>query len=85
MSPLVQYHNSPDPAIGAVAVTPSDSVDLELVSRGLWVGTGGNLALEMQDGSSVTITNVADGTLLPFRVLRVNATGTTASGIIALY
>ena len=72
------------PARQGVAVTPSDTTNLGS-TRALWVGTGGDLSVRFtNDSSAVTIANVADGTLLPFRVARVMA-ATTADDIVALY
>lgn len=67
------------------AVTPSDTVDLPAGVRGLYVGTGGNAVLVGTDGVAVTFSNIASGTVLPVQVNRVNATNTTASGIVALF
>lgn len=73
------------PASRAVAVTPNDSADLGEVSRGIWVGNSGDLAVVMNGNASpVTIPGVPNGTLLPLRVARVMATGTTATGIVSL-
>lgn len=75
------------PAIGADAVTPNDGTDLPGgTTRGLYVGTGGNLIVYMGDSAvSVTFTGVPNGAILPLCVARVLATGTTASNIVALY
>lgn len=70
-------------AHGATAVTPSDATIFE-VCRGLYVGTGGNLAVRMADGETITFTNVLAG-IFPIQVDQVRSTGTTATGIIALY
>lgn len=72
------------PAVGAAAVTPNDSTGID-VTRSLYVGTAGNVAVEMKDGTEVTFTNVQDGSLLPLRVSKVKSTNTTATNIIALY
>jgi hypothetical protein len=72
------------PARSGEAVTPSDSADLTNVSRALWVGTGGDLTVTMQDGSTVALLNVPDGSLLPICVSRVKLTGTSATDIVAL-
>lgn len=74
------------PANKQIAVTPSDSTNLPGVTRGLYVGTGGTLVVVPVDGdATVTYTNVANGTILPIQITRVNSTSTTASGIIALF
>lgn len=73
------------PAVKDEAVVPSDTVDLAKVSRGLYVGTGGHVALLLAGSAGVkTYKNVAAGTFLPFRVRRVYATNTTAADMIAL-
>lgn len=74
-----------EPASNFVAVTPSDSVDFTFASRGLWVGTGGNVAVVGLNGQVVTFTAVPSGTMLPVRAKRVNSTNTTASNIVSLY
>ena len=75
------------PAWDAAAVTPNDSADLPRVAtRALWIGGGdGTLSVVMSGGTTVAFAGVADGTLLPIRVDRVRATGTGATGIVALY
>lgn len=68
-----------------VGVTPSDSADLpDGLSDGLYVGGAGTVVVEEQDGTSASFSAVA-GAVLPIRVRRVRATGTTASAIVALY
>ena len=67
----------------AVAVTPADQ-DLAQVTRALYVGVGGDLAVRMQDGGSATFVGIPSGTLLPLRVIRV-LPASTASGIVGLW
>ena len=79
------YHtaNATVAAHSALAVTPSDST-LIPTTRALYVGVGGNIAVQMSDDENiVTFTNVPVG-ILPIQVIKVMATNTTASGIIAL-
>lgn len=72
-------------AVAGAAVTASDSTDLG-VTRAIWVGTGGNLAVMfVNQTSAVTLANVASGTLLQLEVTKVMSTNTTASNIVALY
>lgn len=70
-------------------VTPSDSVDIRLTSRRLtdavYVGVAGDVAAVQQNGVAVVFTAVPAGAILPVQARRVNATGTTASGLVALY
>jgi len=68
----------------AAAITPADQ-PLAHVTRAVYVGTGGDLAVKMAGGAVVTLANVASGSLLPIRVERVLASGTTASQILGLW
>lgn len=76
------------PIISGVAVTPNDSTVLA-TTRGVYVGGAGNVAITWVGNSSVGQTNttfvVAAGTTLPIRVVKILATGTTATNIVALY
>lgn len=70
---------------GAAAVTPSDVADLPLKPcQALLVTVTGNLSVVMEAGGQMDLTSVAANTLLPLRVSRVRATGTTAT-VVALY
>lgn len=51
----------------------------------LYVGTSGNLTVTTSGNDIVTFINIQDGTFFPINVLKVFATGTTASNIIALW
>lgn len=69
----------------AAAVTPSDTTDLDNTTRAIYVGSQGNLKVRML-GSGNDVTFALDKhELLPIRVVRVLATGTTCSNIVALW
>ena len=70
-------------AHGAVAVTTSDATVIP-VTRGLYVGTTGNLNVRMADGMTTLFSNVPVG-VFPIQVDMVMSTSTTASNIVALY
>lgn len=70
---------------GAEVVTPSDVTNLTKLSRGLYLGTSGDVAVILQDGSEVTFTNLTSGVMHPIAVGRVKSTGTTATNILALF
>ena len=81
-----QSTENDDPASHALAITPNDGVDLTEVPRAIYIGTAGNLVVDMhKTGTNITFSNVQAGTLLPLRVSRVYATGTSAGAIVALY
>jgi hypothetical protein len=73
------------PARDAAAIVPSDATNLAVLPRAVWVGQGGNISVVMPGGQTVTLQGIAAGTLLPLRPARVNATGTTAGAMVALW
>ena len=75
------------PSNSAAAVTPSDAADLPGgAAKALWIGGAGNLSLIAEnDTVAVALNAVAAGQLIPLRVKRVRATGTTATNIVAFY
>lgn len=74
------------PAVDAVAVTPSDSVNFTTgPSRALYVGGAGTVVLVTAKGNIVTFVGVLAGSILPIQVLRVNSTSTTATSMVALF
>lgn len=64
-------------------VTPSDTA-VQPPHRGLWVGDGGHLVVEMRKGGTVTYRNIASGSSLGIRARIIFATGTTASNIVGM-
>ena len=72
------------PARDGFAVTPNEASDLPDVTRALYVGGPGHLVLMLQAGATVTLSNVPSGSLLPLRVRRILATGTSATAIVGL-
>lgn len=72
------------PAEAGEAITPSDTLDLNNVSRALYVGTSGDLRLILVDGGTITLSGVQAGTIYPVRVRRVLASGTTAGNLVGL-
>lgn len=74
------------PATDAIPVTPSDSADLAVMTKAIWLpvsATGGVVRVVTRVGATRDLP-LYPGDLLPIRVTRVLATGTTASGIWAL-
>jgi hypothetical protein len=77
----------------AAAVTPSDTLNIPslasatTVNNGcvLYVGGAGDLKVKTAGGDEVTFTGILAGTFLPVQVVRVFATGTTATTVLALW
>lgn len=70
---------------GAFSVTPSDVTDFPRKSTGLYVGVSGNVSVVMANGNEVTMVGLAAGVWHPLQIIRVNATNTTATNILAGY
>lgn len=73
-----------DPATRCAAVTPSDTTDLGQAVRGIFVGTPGDVAIQMVGDTTATVHKAMDG-YYPIRARRIFATGTTALDIVAWY
>lgn len=73
------------PARDAEAVIPNDAVDLASLPRAIYVGQGGTVSVRMAGGQTVQFLGVQAGSFLPIRAKGVNATGTTATGLLALW
>lgn len=69
----------------ALSVVPSDTVDLSKgVSRGLYIGGTGNIAVILSSGTQITLNSIPVG-FTNLSVSRVLSTGTSATNIVALY
>ena len=93
MNPFFTTTDDATALLGAVAVTPNDSVDVTpsagpaRPTRALIIGGAGTIKLTFADGSVATLT-VPTGVLgfvQYLAVTRVWATGTTATNLTALY
>lgn len=72
------------PLANLALVTPADGEDLAFVTRAIYVGTAGAVALVTLGGQSLTTPELAQG-WHPIRATRILATGTTATGIMAAW
>ena len=80
-SPTPTYPMYPE---DAAAVTPSDTADLPQFSV-IYVGGAGAVKVTTAQGTAVTFSGLNAGTVLPVRVRRVWATGTTATLLTAVF
>ncbi len=70
----------------ADVVAPSDSKDLVVKGGRLFIGTRGHVKVLTEDGNTITLKNISDGTFLDFvKVKKVFSTGTTARDIVVIY
>lgn len=76
--------NLRDPAPNATAVTPGVGA-LGFVTRAVYAGAGGDIAVTMVSGNTVTFAGVPAGAILPIRATHILSAGTTATGIVALW
>ena len=83
MTAVANDLRNPGTATDAAAITPSDTVGYP-VARAIYIGGSGNLVLVTPQGNAVTFTGVVAGTILQVASIRVNATLTTATGLVAL-
>lgn len=68
-----------------VEITPSDSATIR-VTRGLYVGVSGDVYVDFErGGTNVKLGSFAAGISQGFQVTKIYSTGTTATGIVALY
>ena len=75
----------------AAVVTKSDTVDIPNPGNGevtgciLYVGTGGILRVLTAGGDDITFQNIPNAFVTSFQVVRVFASTTTATNIVALW
>lgn len=67
-----------------LSITPDDGTDLVSPCVGISVLVAGNVSVDFIDGETAVIVFCLAGAN-PYAVKRIRATGTTATGIVALY
>lgn len=73
------------PASNAFAITPSDSEQLPLATKAIYVGGGGDITLRpLNADADVLFAAFPAGGILDVRTSAIRATGTTATGIVGL-
>jgi hypothetical protein len=75
------------PMVHAAIVTPSDSVDLSDVTRGITLSVAADVKVTTAGGETVVIPSgsLAAGVIHPLRVSRVWATGTGSTTVVAYW
>jgi hypothetical protein len=70
----------------AESIVASDSKDLVVKNARLYVGTRGDLKVDVVGGATIVLKNVANGTFIDWlQVSKVWSMGTTALDIVAIY
>ena len=72
------------PASGAIAVTTSNTVNFALC-RALYIGGTGDVSVLTPNNATAVVFKAVPVGVLPVQAIRVNATGTSATDIVALY
>ena len=79
--------NSPgltSPGDDAFAITPHNTNELAQVTRGIYVGGSGDVAVVTKKGTTVTFSGVVAPFIIPIRASKVLVTGTTATGLVGI-
>ena len=71
------------PAFNGAELAGNDGADLAHTTRALWIGGVGDISVVLASGDAVTFKNASGW--MPLRVQRLNATGTTATDIVAVW
>lgn len=69
----------------AASITTDNSNDLPTPAKAIYVGGAGDLTVTTGSGEDVVFKAVPVGTVLPVKIKRVKATGTTATLLLALW
>jgi hypothetical protein len=88
VNPLDKYRANPaiDPPSNFAAVTPSDTDQLAVVARGIYVGGDGNLVvLGLEDTVAVTFVGLKAGATIVGNIKQVLSTDTTATNLVAMW
>ena len=73
---------------GAIAevVAANDTKKVSDLPFNMYVGTGGHLKVDTEDGQTITLKNVPSGTYIDWiKINKIYRTGTTARDIVAIY
>ena len=79
--------DSAAPGADCAAVVPSDNPadDFTVLAAAIYVGATGDVALVTENGVAVVWSSCPAGLIIPCRCRRVNAAGTTAGGLVAVF
>ena len=73
------------PARNALVITPDDNNDLAKSSRAVYIGTSGDLKVDMVGGNTAVVFTALPVGIMPIRVSRIYSTDTPADNIVSLW
>jgi hypothetical protein len=87
--PADQFDTAADsliaPARKCFPIIPSNTAELPVLPKAIYVGSGGSIVLRAIDSTQdVTFTNVPSGTILDVRAVALRQSGTTAGNLVGL-
>ena len=77
--------NTSGPINKGSATTKSDTVNFDVLARGLMIEGAGTVKLVQSDDSELTLTALIPGVIYGLPHKRINSTGTTATGLISFF
>lgn len=85
-NPQFNHPDSPiAPSQVSFAIAPSDTAALPQVTKGIYVGTGGDITCRsLRSDADVTFVNVPTGYILDVCLVAIRESGTTAGNLIGL-
>lgn len=91
--PIAERTNSSElgPAVNAFSIVTSNDLELDYVTKSVWVGTGGNIncvfisAQSNTSADAVVIPNIQTGSNLRVRLKKISSDGTTASNLVGFF
>lgn len=83
--PLTLERDAASPATGGFAIVPHATDPLARPVRCIWVGTGGNLAIQTLNDEEVVYKNVPSGSYIYAWAKAVRSPTTTASDLVGGY
>lgn len=76
------YDTLESPLANGYLAVPNNSQDLPFVSRAIHANTTGTISVVFKNSTTAVILNVLSGYTYPYRINRINATGTTAQVVV---
>jgi hypothetical protein len=80
------YDNIDSPATHGLLITPSDGANLAFSTRHIYIGNTGNVnCIFVGDTANTVIPFAPSGAQFPYRIVKIWASGTTATNIVGAW